>query len=212
MKEISPIRTGLRQGAARFALDRSGLAAVEFAFIVPLMLVMLFGIVEFSSAVAASRKVTLMARTLSDLTSRAPQRSDQQTVADADLANFVNAGIGIMTPFTTAQLKSTITELWIDPNSLAARVQWSKGDAPRATSTTVQVPSALQIAGTYLIFSEVSYNYIPSVGAINIPTIGPVMPTGIALRDVAYTRPRYSLCVIYPTPAPNVAMPNCPKL
>ena len=45
-----------------------------FAFIVPLMLVMFFGTVEFSSAVAVDRKVTLIARTLSDLTSQSPGR------------------------------------------------------------------------------------------------------------------------------------------
>ena len=45
-------------------------AAVEFALIVPLMLVLFFGTVEFSSGVAVDRKVTLVARTLSDLTSQ----------------------------------------------------------------------------------------------------------------------------------------------
>ena len=43
--------------------------------IVPLMLVMFFGTVEFSSGVAVDRKVTLMARTLSDLTSQNDRRS-----------------------------------------------------------------------------------------------------------------------------------------
>ena len=39
----------------------SGLAAVEFAMVVPLMLVLFFGTVEFSSALAIDRKVTVMA-------------------------------------------------------------------------------------------------------------------------------------------------------
>ncbi len=38
--------------------------------IVPVMLVLFFGTDEFSSGVAVDRKVTLMARTLSDLTSQ----------------------------------------------------------------------------------------------------------------------------------------------
>ena len=52
------------------------------------MLVMFFGTVEFSSGVAVDRKVTLMARTLSDLTSQAT------SVADTDLTNFFTASIG----------------------------------------------------------------------------------------------------------------------
>ena len=53
---------------ADLARDRRGLAAVEFALIVPLMLVLFYGTLEFSSGVAVDRKVTLVARTLSDLT------------------------------------------------------------------------------------------------------------------------------------------------
>ena len=52
------------------------------------MLVMFFGTVEFSSGVAVDRKVTLMARTLSDLTSQST------SVTDTDLANFYDAGQG----------------------------------------------------------------------------------------------------------------------
>ena len=50
--------------------DRSGLAAVEFAMVFPIMVVMYFGVVEFSSAIAVDRKATQVARTLSDLTSQ----------------------------------------------------------------------------------------------------------------------------------------------
>ena len=53
--------------------------------IVPIMLVMFFGTVEFSSGVAVDRKVTMMARTLSDLTSQGT------TVTDSDLTNFFAA-------------------------------------------------------------------------------------------------------------------------
>ena len=73
---------GVARGASRQAVeDRRGVAAIEFAMIVPIMLVMFFGTVEFSSGVAVDRKVTLMARTLSDLTSQslsvASDRIDQ---------------------------------------------------------------------------------------------------------------------------------------
>ena len=38
--------------------DRRGLAAIEFAMLVPIMLVMFFGTVELSSGVAVDRKVS----------------------------------------------------------------------------------------------------------------------------------------------------------
>ena len=87
---------------ARFSGDHRGLAAIEFAMVVPLMLVMFFGVVEFSSGVAVDRKVTLMARTLSDLTSQ------NISVTDTQLTNFFNASSGIMTPYSSAPVRSTI--------------------------------------------------------------------------------------------------------
>jgi Flp pilus assembly protein TadG len=188
MKAISILRTWheTRRSAADLLADRSGLAAVEFAFILPVMLVMFFGTVEFSSAIAIDRKVTLMARTLSDLTSQAA------TVADTDIDNFRAASTGIMTPYPTTTLSSTITELYVDPNTFAARVQWSKGSAPLTPGATVTIPSALAIGDTYLIFSQVSYTYVPTVGYV-------MAQAGITMSDFAYTRPRQSTCVMYNT-------------
>src|SRR6266581_5127871 len=93
MKSISNISLAARCSARDLARDRSGIAATEFAMIVPLMLVLFFGTVEFSSGVAVDRKVTLMARTLSDLTSQ------NISVTDAQLTNFFAAATGILTPY-----------------------------------------------------------------------------------------------------------------
>ena len=183
MQAISKIWWKARCSARQFRTDIRAIAATEFAVIVPLMLVMFFGTVEFSSAVAIDRKVTLMARTLSDLTSQST------SVADTDMTNFFNASTGIMTPYASALALSTISELYVDPTTKVARVQWSKGSAARTQGTTVSIPTTLAIGGTYLIFSEVSYTYTPSVGF--------VLKSGIPLNDVAYTRPRQSLCVFY---------------
>lgn len=186
MKTISmlPIWLRIRRSAAAMRADCSGIAAVEFAVIVPIMLVMFFGTVEFSSGVAVDRKVTLMARTLSDLTSQST------SVGDSDITNFFAASGAIMTPYSSTPTKATITELYVDPTTLKARVQWSKGTSPRAVSSTVTIPTALAVSGTYLIFSEVSYLYTPTVGYV-------MAKAGVNLSDVSYTRPRQSTCVFY---------------
>jgi Flp pilus assembly protein TadG len=190
MKSMSKIWLRVRRSVVDMLVDSRGIAATEFAVIVPVMLVMFFGTVEFSSGVAVDRKVTLMARTLADLTSQSV------TVGDTDIANFVAASTAIMTPYSSTPTKATISELYIDPNTLKARVQWSKGAVPRAVSSAVTIPAALAVAGTYLIFSEVSYLYTPAVGYV-------MAQTGITLSDVAYTRPRQSSCIFYsPAVAP----------
>jgi Flp pilus assembly protein TadG len=196
----------LRRSADDMLGDCSGIAATEFAVIAPLMLVLFFGTVEFSTGVAVDRKVTLIARTLSDLTSQSPPPNPQSTsatVGDNDLQNIFTASIAILSSYSPTPTQATISEIYIDSHSKAT-IQWSKAatiasGATQATLTasshspgdvvTTQLPATLLVKQTYVIFSEVNYLYTP--------TIGYVMKTGVTLRDVAYTRPRQVVCVIY---------------
>ena len=187
MNPMRAIRLRMRRRVYELPGNNSGLAAVEFAMIFPLMAMMLLGTYEFSAGVAIDRKVTIMARTLSDLTSQ------NTSVTDAQFTNFFNAGKAIMTPYASTPVEGTITELYINPSTLKARVQWSKGVAPRSAGDIVEIPDALKIGGTYLIFSEVKYKYVPSVAWF----INKV--NGITLTDFSYTRPRQGLCVMYNT-------------
>jgi Flp pilus assembly protein TadG len=190
--------------AAHFMRDRSGIAATEFALIVPIMLVLFFGVVEVTNGISAYRDVSIMAHTISDLTSQS------KSVQDSDLTNFFSASTGIAYPYVTStsdpNLKQSIAELWVN-SSMQARVQWSKnsdGSTPVTPGTVVNIPASLQVANTYVIFSSASYVYVPTGG------IGYVMnKTGVTLSDFAYTRPRLSQCVFYnPTTPPPATCPQ----
>ncbi len=178
----------IRSAAAGLHRDERGLAATEFAIIVPMMLVMFFGTVEFSSGVAVDRKVTLVARTLSDLTSQSV------SVTDADVANFFAASSLILWPYGATPINAATSK---------ATVQWSRkndGSTPRTAGTVVTVPTGLiakdssgnTMPNQYLIFSEVSYLYTPAVGYV-------MNKAGVTLSEVNYTRPRQSTCVLYKT-------------
>lgn len=188
--------------AVRLLKDRRGVAAIEFAFIAPILLVMFFGTVEYTSAIAIKRNVTNMARTVSDLTSQAA------VVTDTDFANFFAASNGIMTPYSATPVTTTVSLLYVDPSSGQVRVEWSKGYNTTALSvgSPVTVPSGLisrdpttnaVLANQYLIYSHVTYVYT------NATLV--VLRSSITLSDDAYTRPRQTTCVFYPsTPSPNV--------
>jgi Flp pilus assembly protein TadG len=189
----------LRSTAARLLRDDRGNSAVEFAVVLPVMLVMFFGTIELSSAVALKRKISVMTQAVGDLTSR------YTNVNDTDMTNFGKIADAMMTPYSATPLKSTVTEIYIDPSTGVARAQWSKGDNPRGTGSTVPVPANLIardasnkiVAGQYLIFSEASYIYTPIVGY--------VMKTAVTLSDQTYMRPRLSQCVLY-----NATSGSCP--
>jgi Flp pilus assembly protein TadG len=177
----------MRRRALELVGNNSGVAAIEFAMIIPVMAALFVGTNEFSAGVAVDRKVTLMARTLSDLTSQNTE------VTDDKLTNFFNASKAIMTPYASTPVEGTITELYINPSTMKARVQWSKGAHVHASGDIIDIPDALKVGGTYLILSEVRYVYVPSVAWF----INKV--DGIMLSDISYTRPRQGICVLYTT-------------
>src|SRR5450756_188917 len=106
MKTMSRMLLRVRRRAGEFLADCRGIAATEFAVIVPLMLVMFFGTVEFSSGVAVDRKVSLVTQELADLVSRNP------SIADTDIANFTTIANAMLAPYSTTPLKATISELY----------------------------------------------------------------------------------------------------
>jgi Flp pilus assembly protein TadG len=184
---------GAANPIGRFIGDRRGNAAVEFAFVVPLMLALFFGTVEFSSAISAQRKVVLASRTMSDLVSQS------SVVDDNDLLNFYKAAAAIMYPFPTSpDFKVRITSLYVDPTTKIGKPRWSKawgtGLSALASSDNVTLPSALQVGDTYLVYAEVKYKYVPAVGYM-------MNKLGKDLDDSTYTRPRQSLCTKYPATA-----------
>lgn len=197
---LKTIGSRLYRHVARFGADRRGIAAVEFAFIAPIMLVLFLGTIEFSAGLAVYRKVVQGAQTLSDLTSRS------QVVTDTDLSNFRIIVNAIMTPFSVAPVKATVSMLYIDPVSAQARAQWSSGDDAVTAGSTVVIPASLVgrdssgkvIPGQYLIMGSVRYLYVPIVGFV-------MKAAGVNLSQVAYTRPRQNSCVFY-----NVTAANCP--
>jgi Flp pilus assembly protein TadG len=200
---LSAFSLRARRSAMSLPHDDRGNAAVEFALIVPLMLVLFFGTIEFSSAVAVNRKISMVTQQLADLAAR------YTSVNDTDMTNFGVIGDAMLTPYSATPLKATITEIYIDPATGVARAQWSKGDVPRGVGSAVPVPANLVVkdatnkivANQYLIFTETSYLYQPAVGYV-------MGVAGVTLSDKTYMRPRQGDCVLY---NPTTPPPPCPK-
>jgi Flp pilus assembly protein TadG len=181
--------------------DCRGVAATEFAMILPIMLVLFFGTVEVGSLIAIQRKLVLVAHAVSDLTSQS-----LDSINSAGMQNVFAASGAIMLPYSLTPLTATVSEVFIDNNKIA-KIQWSQSatmamegtpkatliDSPHKRNDPVTVPPGLLMPNTWLIWSEVSYDYKP--------TVGYVLKTTITRKDESYTRPRQSLCVDYPPPS-----------
>jgi Flp pilus assembly protein TadG len=172
-------RPGLSQLVARFAHDKRGVSAVEFAMLLPLMITLYLGSVEVSQGIGIDRKVTLTTRTVADLASQV------SSINNADMANMLNASAAVIAPYDTSKLKVTVSAVMVDSNGVA-KVTWSDtlNGTKRAVGSTVTLPTALNVANTTLIWSEVSYSYKPVIGYVITGTLN--------LADQIYMRPRLS--------------------
>lgn len=163
----------------RFAGDQRGVAAVEFALILPVMLALYFGAVELGDALTINRKVTHVTSTLSDLVTQS------KVLSDTDMDNILDAAGAVMTPYSANDLKMKITGIAIDANGKAT-VAWSdaRNDTALAKGAVVTVPAAVKTPNTFLINAEVHYSYKPMIGY--------VMTGDFDLNDTFYLRPRLS--------------------
>ena len=141
----------------RLVRDTRGVSAVEFALIAPLMVSLYLGCVEISDGVSAQRKVTLIASTVANLTAQST------TLSTTDVSNILDASTAIIYPYGSSTLKMTVSCIAIDANKNAT-VKWSVTRNGTALSGGVTLPSALQVANTQLVYSQVSYGYKPAVG------------------------------------------------
>lgn len=195
--------------ARHLSRNKSGVAAVEFALILPVMLLLYLGSAEITQALMASRKATLVARTLSDLTA---QQTTQVPVVDADLTNIFAAATDIMAPFSATPLQMTITsvEFVADASSSTgydAKPQWTSvqnGGVPRpcailtpvsdsTTPTSTNLPTGVYAQGA-LVVADVVYTYTPSFGSslTNISRLFSSQPVAGSLtyKHTTYMRPR----------------------
>ena len=143
-----------------FKRDRDGASAIEFAILAPLLITLYLGCVEITDGIAADRKVTLTAGALANLTSQS------QTITVDGMTNILNASAAVIKPYSVGNLAATITCLKIDADGVA-KVKWSAtlNGTARADGSTVTFPSAdLAVPNSYLVWSEVNYNYTPVVG------------------------------------------------
>jgi Flp pilus assembly protein TadG len=186
----------------RFAGDRRGVSAVEFALLLPLMLTMYFGSFVVTEAISIDRQVTLVASTVGEITSQYSQ------VASSDVTNILGAATAVLNggqtppPFPIANAQVTLSSIKIDATngSPIATIAWSQaltGNGHSLNSVvTSSIPQGLLNASpnsvSYVIWGEASYNYTPVVGS--------AIWTGIngtkAMYDQIFLRPRQSTCVI----------------
>ncbi len=176
---VSGILASLRSKLARFARDKRGVSAVEFAIILPFMAILYLGGTAVTQGIIIKRKVVLVTHTVGDLVARDNNITNAEVTAIFDAAKAVFAPYGWST-----LLKVKVSSINIDAAG-AAKVGWGEAlqDTARAPNSSVTLPAGLNAPNTSIIWTEVSYVYTPPVG-------GTFTGGALTLTDQLYIRPR----------------------
>ena len=169
-----------------FRRDGSGVAAIEFAMIVPIMVMLFFGTVEFSQALTCDRRVAQIASSTADLVAQ------YDTITNAQIQNIFTITKSLMTPYTQTGLKISVTNL--TKINTATPVGVSVGTSGAAlyngTYSTTVPAGLLDNGGTgtvCVVMSEVVYPFTP--------TIGRFLTSAVTLSEKFYSKPRKVPCV-----------------
>lgn len=173
----------------RFFCNRGGVAAIEFAMVLPVLLVAYVGMVNIAQMVMVNRKVTQLTSTLSDLTARLP------TVPTSEISNIFNAAMTVLLPYDGQKAKMVIASIVIDANRIA-KVCWASsyplGTSMPARGDTVSVPDSVRVANTSVIMARASYAFTLPISDKVFELFGGTATKGdVTLGDnPIYTRPR----------------------
>jgi Flp pilus assembly protein TadG len=179
--------SNLPSALRRFARDRDGVSATEFALILPFMLTLYIGGVELGDGIAINFKTTLAARTVADVASQCgvctvSNTGNNGTIDATTMQAILNSSTKVLAPYnqapySTSNVVITLSELKISPNQTQGAVQWScsLNGTPRPLASTVNIPNNTKLnqltTDAYVLYSEASYPYTPSMGYVITGTI-----------------------------------------
>jgi len=192
--------TSLSFRVRNFSTDADAVAAIEFAIVVPFMLLLYIGGIELADGMAINLKVSATAHSVTDMVTQ------NTSLSTAQMQNILTGATAIIAPYpvtgsSSSLLSVTVSEISSDANGNLT-LQWSQSyngtsfGPGRTNLTNLTVPTSLngtvgnannpnnQNDQVSFIVGEVSYAYTPNLGYTISGTVN--------LRDTYWVFPRCS--------------------
>jgi Flp pilus assembly protein TadG len=176
-----------RIGRTRFLRDGRGVAAVEFALIAPILVVLALGCFEVPRYVMVIQRLSRTSAGVSDLVAQA-----DEPITTNQMNDVFTAGKLMMQPYDVVTNGVIIVSSINNPNGAGVKITWQmrKGSVGTASKIGVQgatpgagLPAAiLPASNEEVIAAEVYFTYTPIFGTI--------IYNGSTLYRVSFTRPR----------------------
>jgi Flp pilus assembly protein TadG len=175
----------LKQTFRRFTAANQGVAAIEFAAVLPVLVVMFLATFDGGRAIAAYMKMRAATYALASITNQ------YATIQSVDMTAILGATSVVMAPYTSSSPAVVISQIQIS-NKGVSKIEWSAASnaTARTVGSTVTPPAAMVVNSSYLILAEVSYTYTPLFSFFN-------SGSGITFSDNLYVTPRSVSCIVY---------------
>ncbi len=181
-------KKGLMRLLRRFAVDYQGVSAIEFAFVFPVMAALYLGGTALTQGIVIKRKVTLVTRTVGDLTSQ------DRDIDDTEMNLIFSAATAVLQPYSTNTLTLTITSLKVDKNGVGT-VEWSNRSVNGANFVQGR-PANSTITVTDLVVPNTTVHFIMAEGTYTYtPPVGSNFVSALPLSNTFYFRPRRVDCI-----------------
>lgn len=137
------------------ARDERANATIDFALVLPIMVMLFIGVVEITNVLRLDRKVVDAAQTTADLVSQ------RREVTDAQLNDILTAAELIFEPFPAASHTVGIAAVRFDPNTGNPTVDWTKSKNGGTTPNALAQATGLGEPGEGVVVVRVTYSYTP---------------------------------------------------
>jgi Flp pilus assembly protein TadG len=160
------MRGGFLRQAWRFARDRRGVAALEFALVVPIVIVVYAAGFEIAEAATVYRKLTDTTVQLANVTAQ------YTSMTTTDTSSVMSASSQIMSPYSTSPLTIILSEVTTNAQG-AGTITWSQAlnTTALAKGASVTLPSGFQAANSSYILVQTTYAYTPIIGSAFVSNI-----------------------------------------
>jgi Flp pilus assembly protein TadG len=179
----------------RFLDSTRAVAAVEFAMVMPVLLLLFLGSFDAGNVIVIYMKVRAATYSLGAITNQ--YGIGNAAISTTIMSSITSATSAILSPYSNTPTVIVISQIKAT-SSAAAVVSWSatvNGTALTQGATYTGLPTNFAqnscggVYPCYVIVASVSYSYTPTFAAF--------MTGPIALADKLYTTPRSSTCVQY---------------
>jgi Flp pilus assembly protein TadG len=165
-----------------FLRQDTGAAAVEFAFIMPFMLLLYFGLVDVTGLISLNRRIVSAAATMTDLVTQ-----QKTTVLDDTIIDQFNAAYAIMQPLAASNIRIEVFDYRGTSTTPVWKISNNQGPSCGALPDTTNI-APLMTAGNDVVIARTCTTYTPAIA--NFMGTNILGATTFSVRQAISGRPR----------------------